>query len=79
MVKTVSQMTFEDISDLQLRERNCNKMNGSRSLELHLIADFLVLNKSDFFVAIDKLSTSQWGPPLRARNFPPPKNGETDW
>lgn len=59
MVKTVSQMTFEDISDLQLRKRNCNKMNGSRSrLELHLIADFLVLSKTNFFVAIDKLSTS---------------------
>ena len=54
-------------------------MNGSRSLELHLIADFLVLNKSDFFVAIDKLSTSQWGPPPPARNFALPENGETDW
>lgn len=51
MLKTISQMTFEDILYLQLRITNCKKMNGSRSLELYLIADFLVLSKNDFFVA----------------------------
>ena len=54
MMNTVSQMTFETGTNLQLRKGNCNKMNGSRSQELHLIADFLVLSKNDFFVAIDK-------------------------
>lgn len=55
-------------------------MNGSRSLELHLIADFLVLSENDFFVAIDKANFLSGDPHHdRDRNLISPTNGATDW